>query len=85
MKKIHYHSLRFHTMFTVTLAMVFVATALIVRDLLLGVVLAFLLAYIIGNGIIHGKTNELNRDAMLEYGIVSLIVIALLLGVFLTR
>lgn len=85
MKKIHHRSLKFHTIFSVVLAAVFVVTMLIVRDLVLGIVLAFLLAYIIGNGIIHGKKNELNRDALLEYGIVSLIVIALLLGVFLTR
>ena len=85
MKKVHICSLKFHTIYSVGLALVFLVTLLVVRDLMFGLAFALLLAYVIGNGIIHGKKNEITRDGIIEYIIVSAIAGVLLLGILLTR
>jgi hypothetical protein len=85
MKKVHIPTLKFHTIYSLVLLAVFLVTIIIVRDLSLGLVGAVLVAYVIGNGIIHGQKNEITRDAILEYILVSLIVVVVFLGVFFTR
>lgn len=85
MKKIHAPTLKFHTIYSVILAIIFLITIVVVRDITLSIAVLVLLAYIIGNGIIHGKKNELNRDSIFEYILVSVIVIVVFLGVFFTR
>lgn len=85
MKKIHATSLKFHIIYSVILAIIFLIAIIVVRDIALGVMMLALLAYVVGNGIIHGRKNELTRDAILEYIIVSAIVAVVLLGIFFTR
>jgi hypothetical protein len=74
MKKQHFKKLKFHTIFSVILSAIFLLVLLFVHDLSFGIAAAFLCAYVIGNGIIHIKNNELNRDSVVEYVIVSVIV-----------
>jgi hypothetical protein len=85
MKKIHAPSFKFHTIYSVILAVILLITIVMVRDITLSIVTFVLLAYVIGNGIIHGRKNELNRDSILEYILVSTIVIVVFLGIFFTR
>lgn len=80
MKKQHFRKLKFHTIFSVILSVAFLVVLLIVPDLSLGIAAVFLCAYIIGNGIIHVKNNELSRDTVLEYILVSAIVIVVIIG-----
>lgn len=74
--------LRFHTIFSVCLSAIFLIILLINRDITLGVTMLFLAAYVIGNGIIHMRHKELTHDTILEYFIVSVIVLVLLVGLF---
>lgn len=83
MKKQHYQRLKFHTIFSVSISLLFLVILFIYRDITLAIAMVFLAAYIIGNGIIHVRHNELKRDTILEYIIVSAIVLVLLIGVFL--
>lgn len=85
MKKNHIHTLKFHTIYSVILALILLITIFVVRDIMLGVASFILLAYVVGNGIIHGRKNEVTRDGILEYVIVSLIVVVIFLGVFFTH
>ncbi|MFZ3010145.1 MAG: hypothetical protein WA030_03975 [Candidatus Microsaccharimonas sp.] len=85
MKKVHIRSLKFHTIYSVSLAIVFFVVMMVVRDLMLGIALVLLLAYVVGNGIIHGKKNQLTRDGLFEYVLLSLIVVILILGVLFTH
>ncbi len=83
MKKQHYKKLKFHTIFSIIISLLFLTILLVNRDITLGVAMLFLVAYIVGNGIIHVRHNELKRDTILEYIIVSVIVLVLIIGVFL--
>lgn len=85
MKKIHAPSLKFHTVYSAVLAIILLVTIVVVRDVTLSIAMFVLLAYVIGNGIIHGRKNELNRDSIFEYILVSAIVIVVFLGIFFTR
>lgn len=81
MKKQHYKKLKFHTIFSVSVSLLFLAILLIYHDITLAVAMVFLAVYIIGNGIIHVRHNELRRDTILEYIIVAAIVLVLIIGV----
>lgn len=80
MKKIHHPSLRLHAIYSIVLSVVFLAILIFVRDIALGVSMLFLVLYVVGNGIIHTRKNELKRDTLLEYVLVSAIVLVVLLG-----
>jgi hypothetical protein len=80
MKKQHYQKLKFHTIYSVILSIVFLVVLLFVRDLSFGIAILFLCSYVFGNGIIHIKHNELSRDTIVEYVIVSLIAIVVTIG-----
>lgn len=80
MKKIHHKSLKFHTLYSIALSIILLAVIVMVRDITLGITMFLLLAYIVGNGIIHSKKNELQRDTILEYIIVSVIVLIVIIG-----
>lgn len=80
MKKIHRSSLKFHTIYSIALSVIFLVIILSVRDITLGATMVFLLLYIIGNGIIHTRKNELKRDTLLEYILVSIIVLVIIMG-----
>lgn len=80
MKKFHHASLKLHVIYSVFLSVIFLAILLFVRDIALGASMFFLVLYVVGNGIIHTKKNELKRDTLLEYVLVSAIVLVVLLG-----
>lgn len=80
MKKQHFRKLKFHTIFSVILSAIFLIVLLFVRDISFGVAAGFLSAYVIGNGIIHIKHNELSRDTVLEYVIISIITLIIIAG-----
>jgi len=80
MKKKHIASLKFHTLYSIILAVVFVLVVIFVRNIVFAAAAGFLLLYIIGNGIIHTKKNELTRDTLLEYILISAIVLVVIVG-----
>jgi hypothetical protein len=82
MKKQHYRKFKFHTIFSIILSTTFLIVLLFVRDLSFGIAVIFLCAYVIGNGIIHVKNNELSRDTIIEYIIVSMIAAIVIIGSF---
>jgi hypothetical protein len=77
MKKKHHSSLKFHTIYSIVVSIIFLVIILLIRDITLGLTMTFLVLYIVGNGIIHAKKNELNHDVLLEYIIVSIIVLVI--------
>lgn len=81
MKKIHLPSLKFHTIYSAILAVVFLIIAIFVRDIILSAAMLIVVLYVAGNGIIHSKKNEITRDALLEYIIVSAIIIVIVVSV----
>lgn len=80
MKKKHFSSLKFHTIYSIVLAAIFLIIVLFVRDIALIAAMVFLFLYVAGNGIIHNKKNELTRDTLLEYIIISAIVLVVIIG-----
>ena len=83
MRKQHHAKLKFHAIYSIAIATILVAVLVFVRDLTLGIATALLLAYVAGNGIIHTKHNILSRDTLVEYVLVSLVVIIVITGTFL--
>lgn len=81
MKLKHHKSLKFHTAYSIFLAVVFIVIIALVHEVSLGVSMGFLAFYVIGNGIIHAKKNELNQDSVVEYVLVSAIVLVLIVGI----
>jgi hypothetical protein len=63
------------------LAVIFVILLVLVRDWTLGIAVTFLFLYVVGNGIIHVKHNQLKRDTLIEYVLVAVIVFVLLVSV----
>jgi len=80
MRKKHHASLKLHTIYTIALALTFGMVLYFAQDVTLGISMMFLLFYIAGNGIIHARKNVLHRDTLLEYILVSAIVLALIIG-----
>lgn len=80
MKKKHHSSLKFHTIYSIILSVVFLAIILVRHDLTLGLTMVFLTLYIVGNGIIHTTKNELKRDTLVEYVLVSIIIMIMTIG-----
>lgn len=80
MKKKHHSSLKFHTIYSVVLSIIFLAIILLVHDITLGATMAFMLLYVVGNGIIHTRKNELKHDTLIEYILVSIIIFVIILG-----
>lgn len=81
MKKVHVRTLKFHTIYSFILAIVFLIVALFVRDAMLMATMFLVLLYIAGNGIMHRRKNQLSRDSVVEYAMVSTIVIVMIIGV----
>lgn len=80
MKKKHHSSLKFHTIYSIILSVVFLAIILVRHDLTLGLTMVFLTLYIVGNGIIHTTKSELKRDTLVEYVLVSIIIMIMTIG-----
>ena len=83
MKKIHFPSLKFHTIYSIILAVLLIAILFFAPDISLFAVIVFMILYVGGNGIIHSRTNELSRDALIEYIIIATIVLVVAIGAFL--
>lgn len=77
MKKRHIQKLKFHTIFTIVITLLFIIVCMIVRDISLAIAMLFLGVYITGNGIIHVRHNELSRDTLIEYILIGLIAAVL--------
>jgi len=82
MKKRHVSKLKFHTIFSVVIAVMFLIILLVVRDISLGIAMLFLGVYIAGNGIIHVRHTELTRDVIIEYALVGGIALVLVVSSF---
>ena len=80
MKKNNYKSLRFNTIFSLTIAIIFLIIIINYPDILLGIAMVFLILYVAGNGLIHAKYNNLNHDTLVEYIVVSIIALIVLIG-----
>lgn len=80
MKKNHYQALKLHAIYSLILAIIFAVIIILVPDLILGVTMVFLLAYVAGNGLIHSKSNQLERDTLVEYILLALIALIVVIG-----
>lgn len=80
MKKLHYKSLKFHTLYSFLLASIFILIIMVFPDIILGTTMAFLLLYVAGNGLIHARNNKLERDTMVEYFLLSVIVLLVIIS-----
>lgn len=80
MKKQHLPTLKFHTIYTIVLSLVFAGIIVFVPDITLFAAVFFLILYVAGNGIIHSRNNELRHDSLIEYIIVSLVALVVLFG-----
>lgn len=80
MKKKHHASLKFHTIYSIVISVIFLIVILLVRDITLGAAAVFLIFYVAGNGIIHSKNNELKRDTLVEYILLSIIALVIIIG-----
>ncbi len=78
MKKIHVPTLKIHTIFNVIVWALYLTIILIYTDATLIISTVFLLVYITGNGLIHSRKNQLSRDTLIEYIILSLIALIIL-------
>lgn len=81
MKKKHHSSLKFHSVYSIILSIIFLIIIFLERDLTLGLTMVFVTLYVVGNGIIHTTKNELQRDTLIEYILVSIIILVMMIGV----
>jgi len=79
MKKNHYKSLKFNTIYSFILAIIFLIIIITTPDILLGVTMVFLILYVAGNGLIHARHNKLDRDTLVEYIVISVIALFVLI------
>lgn len=82
MKKIHHKSQKFHTIYNIIICTIFVIIIIFYHNISLVASTVFLLFYVTGNGLIHATKNELNRDTILEYMILSIIALIILVNTF---
>lgn len=80
MRKKHFRSLKFHSLYSILLALVCIATLIMFPSISLAIASTFLVLYVSGNGIIHAKNGTLNRDAVIEYVLLSIVAIILVVG-----
>ena len=78
MKKIHIPTLKLHTIFNAVVWVLYLTIIFIYTDATLIISTVFLLIYITGNGLIHSRKNQLSRDTLVEYIILSLIAFVIL-------
>jgi hypothetical protein len=81
-KKQHHIKLRLHVIFSVIVAAILLAVFVFAPDISFGAAIILLVAYTAGNGIIHTRHDVLSRDTLLEYTLISLVVLVVLVGVF---
>lgn len=73
-------SLKIHTIFSLVLAIILLVVLIVAPSISLFAAMLFVVLYVSGNGIIHSKKNELSRDTIVEYILVSAIVIVVVIG-----
>lgn len=56
---------------------------LVFKSIALSLALVLLFSYVAGNGLLHVKNNQLTRDIVIEYSLVSLVVFVILIDVLL--
>jgi len=83
MKQSHKKSLKFHTLFSIFLAITCGVILAIHPSWLLAVSCALLVTYVAGNGIIHSRKNQLSRDSLVEYCLVAFIACLIIIGALL--
>lgn len=83
MKHAHKHSSKHHTLYTLGLAIIAVASIILLPSAALFIGLGFMVLYIAGNGLIHYKKGTGHRDAYIEYAILVLIGVVIIVGLFL--
>jgi heme/copper-type cytochrome/quinol oxidase subunit 2 len=76
----HHKALKFHTAYNIVIWLIFFILVIMAHDITLTLSVLFTLFYIVGNGIIHANSNELSRDTLIEYFLVSVIVLILIIG-----
>lgn len=72
--------MKFHTIFSITLAVILLVVIILRPSWLLVACCLLLIAYVTGNGVIHAKKSQLTRDGLLEYVLVALIALAIIAG-----
>ena len=83
MKQSHHLTMKFHTIYSIVLAFIFVVMILVFKSIALSLALVLLFSYVAGNGLLHVKNNQLTRDIVIEYSLVSLVVFVILIDVLL--
>jgi hypothetical protein len=80
MKKRRQKPLNVHVLYSVVLAAVFLVVIITRPDVSLYMTMVFFVLYILGNGALHAKKGMLSRDVLIEYIVLSLVVLVVLIG-----
>ena len=80
MRHHHHKTLKWHTVFTTLLSIAAVVLIFVLPNAALVIGVGFLVAYILGNGLIHYKKGTAHRDTYIEYAVLAAVAIVLLLG-----
>lgn len=80
MRAIHFKTLKFHSLYSILLALVCIGVIIIFPSISLAIASAFLVLYVAGNGVIHARNGTLNRDSILEYVLLSIVALVLIVG-----
>lgn len=80
MRKKHFKSLKLHTIYSSILFIIFIFIAILKPEIKFSLAISMVIFYIIGNCLIHEEKNKLSKDAIIEYIIVSLIVLIVIFG-----
>jgi hypothetical protein len=83
MKQIHRKTSKHHTLYTLGLVIVSVASIILLPQAALFIGLGFLALYIAGNGLIHYRNGTGHRDVYIEYAILVFVGIVIIAGLFL--
>lgn len=80
MRKHHLHTLKFHTIYSIAVSLLFIIVIAIFPDITLAAAIIFFVSYIAGNGLIHSKKNTLHKDSVIEYLLVAIAVFVVVVG-----
>lgn len=80
MKIIHRKTLWFHTLFSVLMCIGLTLLVLAKRDLSITILVLLLVAYILGNVVIHIKRDDFRREVLFEYSFIGIAIFVVLGG-----
>lgn len=80
MRKHHLPTLKFHTVYSIAISLVFIFVIALFPDITLAASIVFFVGYVAGNGIIHTKKNTLHKDSVIEYLLVAIAVFVVVVG-----